>query len=176
MIVIMIFGSLALKIGSYLQVPRNGNSMVAAIRKFFDIKCEEFPTDPFFPNRYMKRWLCGLVLKHHKAILDKYKLFFREMYGSGRTDVPVGPYTFKQYCQSILGPDFFGDEIILFALSLETKLKIMVVLHPSLVLYSITQMYNLRTADIVLVYDGKNQFTPAGTIHICYRYLFFCHF
>lgn len=169
-IAIAINGSLALKIGSYLQVPKNGNSMIAAIRAFLDIKCEEFPEDSFFPNRYMKRWLCSLVIKHKRVIMDRYKLHFREMYGSQRKDVPVGPFTFKGYCEALLEREIFGDEPLLFALARETKLKIMIVLHPSLVLYHIDRPVNLKTADIVLVFNGEHQFTPAGNDHFFHLY------
>lgn len=144
-------------------MPRNGNCMLTAIRRQLAIKCEEFPEDPFFSNHWLRRYIVMALVRHREAVLKKYKILLASIYGVGDKDVP-GPFSYRTYCRAMLEHYTWGDEVMLYALALQCQLRIMLVLHPSLVLYPITHMFSLRDADIVLVFNGTDHFTPAGEL------------
>lgn len=138
--------------------------MLTAIRRQLGIKCEEFPKDPYFPNHWLRRFIVMALVRHRDAILTKYKMFIASTYGVGDEEVPIGPFSYRTYCEAMLEDHQWGDEVMLYALALQCNLRIMMVYHPSLILYPITHMYSLRDADIVLVFNGKNHFSAAGEL------------
>lgn len=64
-----------------LQVPRNANSMLAAIRRQLGIKCVEFDEDPFFPNRHLRRFIGVALVRWRSRIMDRYGNFLKCVYG-----------------------------------------------------------------------------------------------
>ena len=91
-------------------------------------------------------------------MLDRFRLFLKSEYCGG-TD--AGPFTYRQYVSYMNENYSHGDICCLFALAMETHIKIMIVLHPTLVLIPVTHFYSLDDADIVLVL-ANDHWTPAG--------------
>lgn len=72
-----------------------------------------------------------------------------------------GPFSYRDYVLATQAKDFYCDEVMLAAFLWETKLTCMIVMSPSLVLYNVTEFYSLQDADLVLVFNGYDQFTAA---------------
>ena len=106
----------------------------------------------------MKRYLSRLLVKFKREVLERYRLFLKSEYDG--TD-GIGPFSYRQYVQYMNEKYTYGDICVLFALAMETNLKIMIVLHPTLVLIAVTHFVSLDDADIVLVLANEH-WTPAG--------------
>lgn len=70
-----------------------------------------------------------------------------------------GPFSFRTYLEAALDRDFYCDEVMLCAFLWETKTTCTIVMNPSLVLYSVTDLYSLQDVDLVMTYNGYDAFS-----------------
>ena len=78
--------------------------------------------------------------------------------GSGWTP----PLSFKQYLHLLLLRDFWGDEVVLYAISCMWSLKITVLNMKTLQEYRIHHDRMLDSADLVITYNAVNHFNAIG--------------
>ena len=74
----------------------------------------------------------------------------------------VPPLSYRQYLHLLLQRDFWGDEVVLFAVSCMWTVKITVLNMKTLQEYRICHDRALEDADIVVTYNGHNHFNAAG--------------
>ena len=72
------------------------------------------------------------------------------------------PLSYRQYLHLMLRRDFWGDEVVLFAVSCMWSVKITVFNSKTLQEYRIRHDRAMEEADIVIVYNGVNHFNAAG--------------
>ena len=72
------------------------------------------------------------------------------------------PLSYRQYLHLMLQRDFWGDEVVLFAVSCMWSARITVLNSKTLQEYRIWHDRHMEEADIVIIYNGANHFTAAG--------------
>ena len=72
------------------------------------------------------------------------------------------PLSYRQYLYLLLCRDFWGDEVVLFAMSCMWAVKITVFNSKTMQEYRIQHDRAMEEADIVIVYNGINHFNAAG--------------
>ena len=89
--------------------------------------------------------------------------YIRETYGIHDDDAQFpGPFLYKEYCRNVLNKRFWGDTLILYAISCMWAVKISVVNSKTLQQYKVRHTAGLWDADIVLVYNSSSHYTAAG--------------
>ena len=78
-------------------------------------------------------------------------------------DVVPEPLSFREYLTKMLTRSFWGEDIVLYALSCMFDLKITVVNTHTLDEYRYRHSQPLSAVDMVLVYTGSNHYLYAGT-------------
>ena len=135
----------------------------------------------YFPNRYFRRMVvsfmannCQLVLKNKFiALMSTYGIEVEEDRARGWTP----PLSFRQYLHLLLQRDFWGDEVVLFAVSCMWSVKITVLNTKTMQEYRIRHDRAMEDMDMVVTYNGSNHFNAAGkkvrfsqTLHLTIRY------
>ena len=72
------------------------------------------------------------------------------------------PLSFKQYLHFLLWRDFWGDKVVLFAVSCMWSMKITVLNTKTLQEYRIQHNEPMDRADIVFMYNACNHFNVVG--------------
>ena len=87
----------------------------------------------------------------------------RETYGlpDPNTRFPQA-FSYKQYCRNVLDRHFWGDAVILYAISCLWLLKITVVNSQTLQQYRVRHSAPLKNADLELVFNSSSHYTAAG--------------
>ena len=82
---------------------------------------------PYFPNCYFQRQVVNYIINHRHLIYhNKYEALM-SLYGVEETDPSRDwnlPLSFKQYLRCLLKKYFWGDKIVLYAVSCMWRLKI----------------------------------------------------
>ena len=79
----------------------------------------------------------------------------------------VPPLSYRQYLHLLLWRDFWGDEVVLYAISCMWSVKITVLNMKTLQEYRICHDRTLEDADIIITYNGHNHFNAAGKKFWC---------
>ena len=142
-----------------LQVSGVGNCMYASIKKGLGVCLAMERRFPYYPMRYFRHKVVNwLVTNRQKVMLVKGD-YIRQAYGIGDEDAQ---FTYKQYCKNVLDKRFWGDALILYAVSCMWAVKITVVNSKTLQQYKVRHTASLRDADIALVYNSSFHYTAAG--------------
>ena len=103
-----------------------------------------------------------MVTNRQKIMLVKGD-YIRETYGIWGDDAQFpGPFSCKDYCRNVLDKRFWGDALILYAISCMWAVKITVVNSKTLQQYKVRHTAGLRDADIALVYNSSSHYTATG--------------
>ena len=146
-----------------LQVSSVGNCMYASIKKGLGVHLAMEKRFPYYPMRYFRCQVADwLVTNRQKVMLVKGD-YIRQTYGIRDEDAQFpGPFTYKQYCKNVLDKRFWGDALILYAVSCMLAVKITVVNSKTHQQYRVRHTAGLRDADIALVYNSSSHYTAAG--------------
>ena len=84
----------------------------------------------YFPNRYFRRMVVYFMANNHQLVLKNKFIALMSTYGiEVEEDQARGwtpPLSFRQYLHLLLRRDFWGDEVVLFAVSCMWSVKITV--------------------------------------------------
>ena len=113
-----------------LQVDGTGNCLFVAIKKSLSVCTATSQEATYFPNHYFRRMVVNFMVNHWQLIYNNKFLALMSMYGvEEQADPNRGwnpPLSFKQYCCLLLWRDFWGDEVVLHAISCMWSMKITV--------------------------------------------------
>ena len=102
---------------------------------------------------------CQLIYQNkYLALMYLYGVWWEADQGSGWT----GLLSFKQYLQLMLQHNFWGDKIVLYAVSCMWSLKITVFNMRTLQEYTIQHELALNLADVIVTYNVSNHFNATG--------------
>ena len=151
-----------------LQVSGVGNCMYASIKTGLGVHLAMERKFPYYPTRYFRCQVANwLVTNKQKVMLVKGD-YIRQAYGIRDEDAQFpGPFTYNQYCKNVLDKRFWGDALILYAVSCMWPVKITVVNSKTLQQYKVRHMASLRNADIALVYNSSSHYMATGVIGPC---------
>ena len=115
-----------------------------------------------------------LVLKNKFiSLMSMYGIEVEEDQARGWTPL----LSFRQYLHLLLQRDFWGDEVVLFAVSCMWSVKITILNTKTMQEYCIRHDRAIEHADMVITYNGSNHFNAAGkkvwflqTLYLTIRY------
>ena len=152
----------------YLQVSGTGNCLFSSVKKSLSVCTATSQEATYFPNRYFRRMVVNFMAHHWQLILKNKYLSLMSQYSvqvKGEADQGRGwtpPLSFKQYLRLLLQRDFWGDEVVLYAISCMWSVKITVLNTKTLQEYRICHDRMMDAADIVITYKAHNHFNAAG--------------
>ena len=79
-----------------------------------------------------------------------------------------GPLSYRDYLHNLLRRDFWGDEVVLWVISMMWGLKVMVVNSKTLQEYHIRHNSAFKHVDVGLVYNSFSHYSAAGRSIIHY--------
>ena len=104
-----------------------GNCLYASVKKGLGVLLATEKEFPYYPNRYFHRQVTNWLVESRQKVMLTQKTYLQQMYGIQDPNVTFpGPYSYKEYCRNILGRRFWGDALILYAISCVWALKITV--------------------------------------------------
>ena len=137
--------------------------MYASIKKGLGVHLATERQFPYFPTRYFRRQVADWLVTNRQRIMLVKGDYIRETYGIRDDDAQFrGPFTYKEYCRNVLDKRFWGDALILYAISCMWAVKISVVNSKTLQQYKVRHTAGLWDADIVLVYNSSSHYTAVG--------------
>ena len=137
--------------------------MIHAIRGCMRLRKVCDKKAPYFPCRYMRRQLVWFITGQRDVIWAHKHLSLRSKYGVENNDVFGHPISFKDYCRNLLDRRFWGDDVCLYAFTLMFKTTITVINAVKLEEYRIRHDLPLHEVEIILIFNGRNHYTYAGT-------------
>ena len=103
------------------------------------------------------------MIKHCQLVMANKGVALMANYGLEEEDDQFkGPLSYKQYLQHVLQHHFWGDEIILYAISCMWNLWITVLNSRTLEEYQIWHSFSLVDADVGIVYNCGSHYSAAG--------------
>ena len=106
------------------------------------------------------------MVNHWQLIYNNKFLALMSLYGvEERADLDRGwnpPLSFKQYLRLLLRRDFWGDEVVLYAMSCMWSMKITILNMKTLQEYRICHDRVLDDVDMVLMFNAVNHFNATG--------------
>ena len=135
------------------------NCMCASIKKGLGVHLATEKQFLYFPTRYFRRQVANwLVANRQKVMLVKGD-YIRQAYGIRDEDARFpGPFS----CRNVLDKRFWGDALILYAVSCMWAVKITVLNSKILQQYKVRHTASLRDVDIALVYNSSSHYTATG--------------
>ena len=73
-----------------------------------------------------------------------------------------GPFSYADYLKKLLERQFWGDEVVLWSISMMWNLKISVINSKTLQEFRIRHGYTLHHVDVALVYNSHTHYSAAG--------------
>ena len=152
----------------YLQVDGTGNCLFSSVKKSLSVRTATSQEATYFPNRYFRRMVVNFMANHRQLIYkNKYLLLMSSMVSRSRGEADRGrgwtpPLSFKQYLCLLLQRDFWGDEVVLYALSCMWSLKITILNTKTLQEYRIWHDRTMDSTDVVITYNAVNHFNAVG--------------
>ena len=149
-----------------LQVDLSGNCLFGALKRSLTV-CNNSASGrdaPYFPNCYFQRQVVNYIINHRCPIYhNKYEALM-SLYGVEGTDPSRDwnlPLSFKQYLRWLLKKSFWGDKIVLYAVSCMWRLKITILNTKTLQEYRIQHDRTMDHANTVLTFSN-NHFNATG--------------
>ena len=122
---------------------------------------------PYYP-RYFRRQVVAWMIKHCQLVMANKGVALMANYGLEEENEQFkGPLSYKQYLWHILQHHFWGDEIILYAISCMWNLQITVLNSRTLEEYRIWHSFSLADADVGIIYNCGNHYSDAGECWSC---------
>ena len=106
------------------------------------------------------------MVNHRQHIFENKFLALMPLYSieeavdSGRGWTP--PLSYKQFLKLLLQRDFWGDEVVLYAISYMWHMKITVLNTRTLQEYRICHDRRMDSTDVVVTFNAVNHFNAAG--------------
>ena len=118
---------------------------------------------PYYPNRYFRRQVVHCMAVNQQKVMHYMGQAIRATYGVvDPTAFHGGPFGYATYLMKLLKREFWGDEIVLWSISMMWGLKISIVNSKTLQEYRIQHDCALHHIDVGLVYNSHNHYSAAG--------------
>ena len=144
-----------------------GNCLFSALKKSMVVQTANSIDHTYFPNRYFRRMVVNYMVNHWQLIYrNKFPTLMalymveEEVLDPQRGWVP--PLSFKEYLRQLLCHDFWGDEVVLYAVSCMWNMKVTVLDTKMLQEYRIQHNHHLDRANAIVTYNANNHFNAVG--------------
>ena len=148
----------------------NGNCLFVAIKKGLQVwhsgtggAVDGEHQLPYYPNWYFRRQIINWMIKNCQKVHKYMGSALKASYGIlDPTASHGGPFSYKAYLTKLMDRSFWGDEVVLWSVSMMWGLKIMVVNLKSLQEYHVHHDVAMQHVDVGLVYNASTHYTTAG--------------
>ena len=118
---------------------------------------------PYYPNRYFHRQVADWMVRNRQRVMMAKGPYLRQAYGIADPNASYpSPFSYREYCCNMLDRSFWGDAVVLYAMSCMWALKITVVDSKTLQQYRVRHSVPLRDANVVVAFNSSSHFTAAG--------------
>ena len=118
---------------------------------------------PYYPNRYFRRQVINWMIENCQKVHKYMGSALKALYGiPDPTASHGGPFSYKTYLTKLMDWSFWGDEVVLWSVSMIWGLKIMVVNSKTLQEYRVHHDVAMQHVDVGLVYNASTHYTAAG--------------
>ena len=137
--------------------------MFSAIKKALGVRHKGATGDPFYPTHYFRCQVVVWMVQNRQQVLYNKREALEANYGIEEESATFkGPLTFKSYCQLLLDKRFWGDEVVLYAISAMWNLRITAFNSKTDEEYQVHHNAVMDLADINMVYNVGNHYSAAG--------------
>ena len=145
------------------QVSGAGNCLYASIKKGLGVRLANEQDFPYYPMRYFRRQVANWLVNNRQRVMLHKEAYLRQTYGIPDADARFPtPFSYKQYCRNVLDRHFWGDAVMLYAVSCMWSLKLTVVNSQTLQQYRVRHAVGLKDVDVALVFNASCHYTAAG--------------
>ena len=118
---------------------------------------------PYYPTRYFHRQVVNWMVENRQKVFVYMDSALRATYGVADPNVlHGGPLSYRDYLHNLLRRDFWGDEIVLWAILMMWGLKVTVLNSKTLQEYHIGHNSAFKHVDVGLVYNSYSHYSAAG--------------
>ena len=142
-----------------------GNCLYASIKKGLGVHLATEKEFLYYPNHYFCCQVANWLVENRQKVMLTKEAYLKQTYGVQDPNATFpGPYSYKEYCHNILDRRFWGDALILYAISCMWALKITIVNSKTLEEYWVQHTAPLKKADTGLVYNASCHYAAAGRL------------
>ena len=142
-----------------------GNCLYASVKKGMGVRLATEQGFPYYPNRYFRCQVANWLVENRQKVMLTQEAYLQQAYGIPDPNATFpGPYSYKEYCRHVLDKRFWGDALVLYAISSMWALKITIINSKTLEEYWVQHTAPLRKADIGLVYNASCHYTAVGRL------------
>ena len=118
---------------------------------------------PYYPTWYFRRQVANWLVNNRQRVMLHKEAYLRQMYGipDDVARFPT-PFSYKQYCRNVLDHHFWGDAVVLYAVSCMWSLKLTVINSQTLQQYRVRHAAGLKEVDVALVFNASCHYMAAG--------------
>ena len=118
---------------------------------------------PSYPNRYFRQQVVHWMVDNHQQVMHYMGQAIRAAYGElDPTASHGGLLSYADYLKKLLEVQFWGDEVILWSISMMWHLKISAVNSKTLQEFRISHDCTLHHVDVVFIYNSHTHYSAAG--------------
>ena len=137
--------------------------MFAAIKKALRVRHAEQWDHLYYPMRYLRCQVVMWLVQNWQCVWFNKHVALEVNYGQEeQTAIYKGPLTYKSYCCHLLQWSFWGDEVVLYAVSAMWDMHITVLNSKTDQEYRIHHNAIMDRADVNLIYNAGMHYTAAG--------------
>ena len=136
--------------------------MFHAVRGCMKLRTGGDHSAAYFPCRYLRRLIVAWMCHNRCMVWNHKKVSLMSKYGVEDGDVVPNPISFKDYLRKLLKRGFWGEDVVLYALSVIYDLRITVLNAHTLDEYRYRHSKPIAQADVVLIFMGSNHYLYAG--------------
>ena len=163
---------------SNFKVEGNGNCLFPAVKKSLQIRhsgvagSRDGDRDlPYYPTRYFHRQVVNWMVENRQKVFVYMDSALRATYGVADPNaLHGGPLSYRDYLHNLLRRDFWGDEIVLWVVSMMWGLKVTVLNSKTLQEYRIRHNSAFKHVDVGLVYNSFSHYSAAGRSFVLFGF------
>ena len=140
--------------------------MFSAIKRSMSVRMATAQEATYFPNRCFRRMVVNYMVNHRQQIFENKFLALMSLYSveeavdSGRGWTQALSY--KKYLKLLLQQAFWGDKVVLYAISCMWHMKITILNTRTLQEYRICHDRRMDSTDVIVTFNAVNHFNTAG--------------
>ena len=142
-----------------------GNCLYASVKKGLEVCLANDKKFPYYPNHYFRWQVENWLVENRQKVMLTKKAYLQQTYGVEDPNATFsGPFSYKEYYHHVLDKRFWGDALILYAISCMWALKITVINSKTLEEYRVRHNAPPRRADVSVVFNASCHYTAAGRL------------
>ena len=137
--------------------------MFLAIKRALGVRTANCWDHPYYPTRYFHQQVVVWLVQNRQRVWFNEHVALEANYGFKETTPSYeGPLSYKSYCRALLNKKFWGDEVVLYAVSCMWGLWITIFNSQTGQEYRVRHSVVMDQADVNLVLNGGTHYSAAG--------------